>query len=200
VLPLKGKSDWESALGEGALLPLRAGGLLHVAAGVLLLNSYRGSAVQESVFPTAMMVLPVLMVAGALASGVGLWLAGGGGGKRGQNLVLCGFFGCFWTVSAYHGYATDPVVLHFVWFLLSVVFGALSWYELTALALKRGHARRCFYLCLVTVVLSMTALAGGEGLTDQLLLLSQVICFLTASVRMAGRWNAAPNPARSAAS
>jgi hypothetical protein len=61
MLPLKGSEKWEQALGDGALLPLRVGALLHLAAGAMLLSGYRESGVQESVLPTAMMVLPALM-------------------------------------------------------------------------------------------------------------------------------------------
>ena len=185
MLPIAPRRDWNSTVGTGPLLPLRVSALLCAAAAVLLATAKHPETSYGAVLELAMLVLPVLMVVGAVAGAVGLWLAAGGGAKAGQNFVLPSLLGCFWVVSAYHSYATDPVVLHFVWFLLCVAFGALGWYEFTALAIGRGHGRVCFYLSLVTVVLSMTALAGGETLANQLLLFAQLICFLTLSVKIA---------------
>lgn len=181
VLPLKGGSTWEESLGARPLLPLRGGAALFAAAGVLLALALGDQGETLAVFQLTAQVIPFLVVLGALFAAVGLWRTAPGGAVRGRNLVLPALFGCFWTVSTYHNHGTDPVVLHFVWTLFSVCFSALSWYELTALAMGRGHTRRALLLCLMAVMVSLIALAGGESLPDKLLLLAQVVSLLTVS-------------------
>lgn len=188
MLPLKkGLKDWSAALGEEALLPLRGGAVLYLLAMAALILGRRSAMEGSAVFDALTMVVPVLMIVMVLPAAVGIWLGSGGGGERGKYLVLPLNFSCFWMLDACRAHAVDPVELHFAWMLLGVVVGALAWYELTALALERGHARRAFYLSLVEIVLSMTVLGGGESLADQLLMFGQFVCCLTVSVALSKR-------------
>lgn len=186
MLPLKGGNDW-SALGEKPLLPMRGGALLYLLAMAALIAGRRSEGEGSVVFQALTLVVPMLMMVTALPAAAGIWLGAGGGGDRGKYLVLPLGFGSFWMLDTCRANASDPVELHYLWLLLAVVCSALAWYELTALALERGHARRTFWLALMEVVLSLAALGGGGvSLADALLLLAQLVCFLTVSVRMSG--------------
>ena len=184
LLPRKGESRWSEVLGERRLLPLYASALL--CAGALVPMVRAGGVVPEdtAVFAMAARVIPLLMLLGTAAAAVGLFLAAPGGANRGQNLVLPTLLGCFWTVAAYHEHGTDPVVGHFVWLILAVVSSTLGWYELTALSMDRGHARRACFLSLTTVVYSLAALAGGVNLQEGLLLAAQTVGFFTVAASM----------------
>lgn len=185
VLPLRGAGDWESTLGEKPLPPLGAGAALYGAAAVLLVLSRSAEADTLMVFELTTKVIPVLTILTAAAAAVGLLLAAPGGARRGEYLVLPAVFGCFWMERSYHSHGSDPVVLHYVWYLLAVVLGALVWYHLTALSFGRGSARRTLYLCLLAVFFSLTALADGESLANQLLLVANALSFLALSLPLA---------------
>lgn len=187
MLPLQRGQDWDAALGEEKLLPLRLGAVCYALATAALILGYRSALEEDMVFQVLALVVPVMMVLTAVPAAVGLWLAAGGGADRGRYLVLPTLFGCFWTLDACRSHAADPVELHFAWLLLAVICSGLTWYELTALALGRGHARRCFYLSLVSAALSMAALVGEGQPANLLLLLGQTVCLLTVSVGMAKR-------------
>lgn len=185
VLPLKACRDWESVLGKTPLPLLRAGAALYAAAAVLLVLFRSEQDESLMVFEFTTKVIPVLLVATSAAAAVGLWMAGSGGAKAGEYLVLPTLFGCVWTMSSYHNHGSDPVVLHYAWFVLGVACTAMAWQGLAALSFGRGHARRTLCLCLLSVVFSMTALADGESLADRLFLIANVLCFLALSLPMA---------------
>lgn len=182
--PLKGASQWDEVLGERKLLPLYAGGALCAGAALLMTQALRSGSEEVAVFVMAAKAIPVLMVLGTVLAAVGLCFAARGGALRGQYLVLPTLLGCFWTVESYHDNGTDPVIGHFVWLVLAVVSSTLGWYELTALSMNRGHARRAMFLCLTTVLFALTALAGGVSLPERLLLLAQAVSFFTVAMTM----------------
>lgn len=174
--------DWARALEERPLLPMRVAAALSAVAAVLLAMTLRGEGSEElAMFPAAAKGIPLLMVAGSALAAVGQWLTASGGVRGGKNLVLPTLFGCVWTVQAYHDHGTDPAVGHFVWLLLAVISSTLMWYELTALAMERGHARRALFLTLSTVVLVLVALVGALTLPERLLLLAQLVGAVTAA-------------------
>jgi hypothetical protein len=175
-------SRWSEALGERLMPTLWGGAALSAAAAVLLAMTLQGEGSEElAMFPLAAKGIPLLMVAGSTLAAVGQWLAASGGVRGGKNLVLPTLFGCIWTVQAYHDHGTDPAVGHFVWLLLAVIGSTLLWYELTALAMGRGHARRALFLSLSTVVLSLVALTGELTIPERLLLLSQLVGAVTSA-------------------
>ena len=184
LLPLKGASRWDAVLGERKLTPLYGGAALFAAALVPLLRLRGGEIDDVAVFVVAAKVIPVLMAVGTVLTAVGLCFAAAGGALRGQYLVMPTLFGCFWTVGAYHDHGTDPVIGHFLWLILAVVSSTMAWYELTGLSMNRGHARRAFFLCLCTVLFSLTALAGGVSLPEMLLLAAQTVSLFTVALAM----------------
>ncbi len=185
TLLLYPKRDWAGTMGTAPLPVLKGVSVLCLLSAAAFVLEQRSASVTDAIFQVAALILPLLMIVGALASAVGLWGLSQGGSPNALYPMLPGFCSCFWMVNSYHSYANDPVVLHFVWFILAVVVSALAWYELSGLALNQGHSRRTMYLCLMTIVLSMIALAGGEQISDQVLLGVQVISFLTISFRLA---------------
>lgn len=184
VLPLRSRTDWVGSFGAQSmpLLYLPAVGVL--LSGVSFLMNLRPEVRETTAFVYASVTMPALMVAGCLLSAAGLCIMARGGTPDPLAVMFPGFGSCFWLINVYHSHASDPVVQHFAWFILTAAASSLAWYSAAGFALQRGKIRPALGFALLTVFLSVTSLAGGESLSDQLMLLSQTIALTCVSLRL----------------
>ncbi len=121
-------------------------------------------------------ILPVVTAIGPfLAAGSLLWLALG---RKFDPvfLILPGFSACFWLLDAYHGSANDPIALRFGWLILAAAAVSVAWYLLSGFAVGKAHGRATLFVCLLSIVLCLTALQTTTLFSNLLLLGTNTVC------------------------
>ncbi|MCD8353153.1 MAG: hypothetical protein LUC47_02405 [Clostridiales bacterium] len=177
--------DWVGAFGPGPRPGLLPGGALYLAAGAAYVLWTRQTAPASSVFQAINVVLPVVLGAFLLLSGVAVCLLARRGAAEPLAAMLPGFCSCFWLIQIYHTNANNPVVQVFVWQLLAAVASVAAWYYLAGFSLGIGKGRTALFWSLTAVMLSLVALADEGALFTRLLLLAQVFCLTVQLTRLA---------------
>lgn len=98
--------------------------------------------------------------------------------------VLPGFSACVWLVLTYHGNASNPSTLEYIWQLLAVVSACLAWYYAAGFVFRRCRHRRAAFFQLLTVTLCVISLADETELFQRVLLASTALWFLTQSAAL----------------
>lgn len=184
VRSLSPKNSWNDSFGSQPMPFLLLPALGALASGFFYLQSYHQEIRHTTAFAFAGKILPVLMVAGSIMAAAGLAAMARGGKPEPLLVMLPGFGSCFWMVNAYHSHASNPVVPRFAWFLLAVVFTAFAWYDMAGFAMERGKLRRAVFFALTSVFLCLISIAGGESLSDQVMLASQAAALTLISFRL----------------
>jgi hypothetical protein len=89
--------------------------------------------------------------------------------QSGILLLVPAFFACLWLVLVYQTNAADPVLLHYIYELLAVVFAVLGLYSIAGFGFGRGRVKRTAFYCLLGEYFSLVTLADGHSLPFYLL-------------------------------
>lgn len=126
-------------------------------------------------------VLPMVVMALCAVSAVGAVLMPMSDGYKGFGgavapAAMC-IGSCAWLAESYHSHANDPVVIGYVWVVLSAVCAVMGWRYMCAAAYSKPRSGRLLFWSVMTVVLSIIALAEGGELYQQSVLLGQIWWF-----------------------
>lgn len=184
VIPLHGQKNWSAVFGQAPCHWLKLTAGCYLLSGVTFLRSQTMMQTPSAVFQIANILLPFMLVCGTFLSAMGLWFLSRGGKVPPLAVMAPGFCGCFWLVNTYHNHANDPVVIGFAWTVLAIIASILAWYEMAGFSLGKGHSRLTLFWSLMTITLTITALADGGAWYILLLLAAQAISFTVQSVRL----------------
>lgn len=90
--------------------------------------------------------------------------------------LLC-LNGCIWLIQSYHPHANDPVTMGYIWLVLAGAAAMLGWRYVCSMAYSKPKNKWAMLWSVVTMMLSVIALADGGELYQQSLLLGQVWWF-----------------------
>lgn len=76
-------------------------------------------------------------------------------------LGLCFLF-CLWLITAYQTRAADPVIMDYVYEVLSIVCSLLGLYCIAGYSFQTGKPRRTVFFCLMGAFFSLVTLADGH--------------------------------------
>lgn len=177
--------NWYAAFHTEMLLPRLFSFLATLgfsAATALIFQLLLASDLLQSLLTQPFLAFFGLLMIFACLAAFFLTLRNGEGGNHSLATLLPGFACCIWLVLTYHNNASNPSVLTFAWQLLAASSGCLAWYFTAGFAFQRPHPRRTVFLSLLTITLSMTALADRTELYQQVLLASTALWFVGRSI------------------
>lgn len=109
-------------------------------------------------------------------------LRNGDSGSWSLAPLIPGFMSCVWLVLTYHSNASNPSVMSFAWQVFAVSSAALAWYFTASFAFQFPRPQAATWFSLLTVMLSMIALADTVELYQKLLLIATGLWFLVRSI------------------
>lgn len=165
-----------------------AGGVLLILAGVLdLMNffSQRSSMGLLSVAATvnASGLIRLLLGVISLLAGAGIYFTALNTRKKGEYrgswLPLPGFVCCLWVMACYQDWAKDPVLGHYVFRLLAVLFAMVACYAIATFAFGKGKVTLTLATSLTAAALGIMVLGDGLALADLAIQLGLVFYLLS---------------------
>lgn len=177
--------NWYAAFHSDAVLPRLFSFLAALgfsASTALIFQLLLTSDLPQSLLTQPFLAFFGLLMIFACLAAFFLTLRNGESGNHSLATLIPGFTCCIWLVLTYHNNASNSSVLSFAFQLLAASSGCLAWYFIAGFAFQRPHSRRTVFFSLLTVILSMTALADRTELYQQVLLASTALWFLGRSV------------------
>lgn len=99
----------------------------------------------------------------------------GFGGAAAPGLLCLN--GCVWLIKSYHTHANDPVTMEYIWVVMAAVAAMLGWRYVCSMAYSKPKNKWAMLWAVLTLLLSVIALADGGELYQQSLLLGQIWWF-----------------------
>lgn len=162
---------------------MMAGAVLLLAAGFLNVEAFVSAPMDSFTGTRTVGILrPVLGVA-CLAAAAGIWFTVQAMGKGRQvksvSVLLPGLVCCLWIMANYQGWAQDPVLEGYVYFLLAAMLSMGACCLLPGFAFGKGRVTRTLVTCLLGPALGIMVLGDGLPLTDAALLLAMIFYLLS---------------------
>lgn len=99
----------------------------------------------------------------------------GFGGAAAPGLLCLN--GCIWLIESYHPHANDPVTMGYIWLIMAGAAAMLGWRYVCSMAYSKPKNKWAMVWAVLTLLLSVIALADGGELYQQSLLLGQIWWF-----------------------
>ena len=128
-----------------------------------------------------LLFLGILMLC-ATAAVFFMVLRNGDSGSWSLAPLIPGFMSCVWLVLTYHSNASNPSVMSFAWQVFAVSSAALAWYFTASFAFQFPRPQAATWFSLLTVMLSVIALADSVELYQKVLLAATALWFLVRSI------------------
>lgn len=171
-----------------SFLLLGAGGLLfwglpdaykEEAAHLALMHS--GGSPLLAVVPKALLALLCLLSCPCVLSTGQNNYRGEGKGKYALPLLLPGYVGCVWLITAYQSRAADPIRLDYIYELFAIIACLLALYFTAGFSFEKAKVTRAAWASAMGIYFSVVTLADGHDLST-LLIYAAFILYLTANL------------------
>lgn len=167
-------------LGAGVLLILDLPTAYQEEAAQLALMHSGGSPLL-AVLPRALLALLCLLSCPCILSTGQNNYRGEARGKLSLPLLLPGYVGCVWLITAYQRRAADPTQLDYIYELLAIIACLLALYFTAGFSFEKPKAARTVWASAMGIYFSAVTLADGHDLTS-LLIYAAFILYLTANL------------------